>query len=92
MASNPCNHSDSDEAYSDDNRTEDNRYHRQHGDFYQNQNDEEERYPIDYTNRVHSIHRNRIYHSPNEVLQCHEARIGGTYARTMSRRKQEGIV
>lgn len=42
-----------------------------------------------YSNRVHSLHRNKAFKTNNELLMGYDARIGGSGVRTLGRNKSK---
>lgn len=67
---------------------------KEHGDYSQRDYDENEEGTSQqedlYSNRVHSMHRNRKFKSPDDLILEHEARVGGTGVRTLGRNKHAG--
>ncbi|VEN60994.1 unnamed protein product [Callosobruchus maculatus] len=51
-------------------------------------------YAVPFTNRVHSIHRNRAYNASNNnhLLQSYQARTGAVDGRTLARQRQSGLI
>lgn len=70
---------------------------REYGDHSQRQ--ELSRDPSDnqdeanhYSNRVHSLHRNGAFKSHDDLIQGHDARVGGAGVRTLGRKTRSGKI
>lgn len=67
---------------------------REYGDYPQRKDtenaDQSSQHEDYYSNRVHSLHRNRIFKSHDHLILGHEARVGGTGVRTLGRNRNPG--
>lgn len=68
---------------------------REYGDFSQREDNDEHadqgsQHEDHYSNRVHSVHRNRLFKSHDHLILGHEARVGGTGVRTLGRNRNSG--
>lgn len=67
---------------------------REYGDIFQEEEDVENSPHEDennhYSNRVHSLHRNKAFKSHNDLILGHEARVGGLGVRTLRRIREAG--
>lgn len=68
---------------------------REHGDYSQREeyveNEENEDEHNHYSNRVHSLHRNKAFKSHDDLISGYEARVGGLGVRTLGRNRNAGM-
>lgn len=85
---NQSNENNSNNSYEMGSRELESNYQRtDHVEAEQAENQDEHPY---YSNRVHSLHRNRAFKSHDDLITGHEARVGASGVRTLGRQRNTG--